>query len=259
MSRTAPLLDGKVAVITAAGSGMGRATALLFAGEGATVIVADIDGEGAEAVAAQAREKEGKAESYTVDVADLSQLRALFDFVGKRFGLLDVLHHHAGIPGPAGLDVSEDEWRRTIDVNMRSGFYGTGYAQPLLAKAGKSSVIFTSSVAGLIGSPLSPMYSMTKGGVVLLVKALALSLAPDGIRVNAICPGSVDTPMFPKFFDRYSEEEAERKRLAWVSSIPMKRIGQPEEVASAALFLASDLSSYVTGHALPVDGGITAQ
>jgi NAD(P)-dependent dehydrogenase (short-subunit alcohol dehydrogenase family) len=120
-------------------------------------------------------------------------------------------------------------------------------------------MIFTSSISGIVGSPLSPMYSMTKGGVVLLAKALALSLAPSGIRVNAICPGSVDTPMFPTFFERFSEEEAEKVKQAYISSIPLARIAQPEEIASAALFLASDLSSYVTGHALPVDGGISAK
>ena len=253
------LLAGRVAVITAAGSGMGRAAALLFAAEGAAVVVADLSDKRASKVSEEVPAGGRTADPYTVDVADLDQLKGLFGYVGDRFGKLDVLYHHAGIPGPSGLDVSDEDWQRAVDVNMRSGFYAAGYACPLLASAGRSSIIFTSSVSGLVGSPLSPMYSMTKGGVVLLAKSLALALAGDGIRVNAICPGSVDTPMLPTFFERFSKEEAEAKRAAYTQSIPMKRIAQPEEIASAALFLASDLSSYITGHALPVDGGLSAQ
>jgi NAD(P)-dependent dehydrogenase (short-subunit alcohol dehydrogenase family) len=250
------LLEGKVAVITAAGSGMGRAAALRFSAEGATVVAADIDEGKANAVAAEA---DGAIEPYVVDVADLAALSGLYDHIRGKHGRLEVLYHHAGIPGPAGLDVEEADWQRAIDINMRAVFYSATYGHRLLADSGGGSMIFTSSISGIVGSPLSPMYSMTKGGVVLLAKALALSLAPSGIRVNAICPGSVDTPMFPTFFERFSEEEAEKVKQAYISSIPLARIAQPEEIASAALFLASDLSSYVTGHALPVDGGISAK
>jgi NAD(P)-dependent dehydrogenase (short-subunit alcohol dehydrogenase family) len=253
------LLEGKIALITAGASGMGRAAALLFAREGATVVVADIDGERAEAVAGEVRSAGGSAESFAVDVTDLDRLKALFTFAGERFGKLDVLYNHAGLPGPAGLDVSDTDWQRTIDVNMRAGFYACGYARPLLVAAGGGSIIFTSSISGIVGSPLSPLYSMAKGGIVLLVKSLALSLAADGIRVNAICPGSVDTPMLPQFFGKLPEEEARRVREAYIGSIPLGRIAQPEEIASTALFLASSLSSFVTGVSLPVDGGYSAR
>jgi NAD(P)-dependent dehydrogenase (short-subunit alcohol dehydrogenase family) len=252
------LLDGKKAVITAAGSGMGRAAALMFAREGATVVVADVRGEAAMDVVEEIGGAGGNAEAFTVDVADLAQLRALFDHVGDRFGRLDVLYHHAGIPGPAGLDAGVDDFQRTVDINMRSGYYAASYAVPLLRAAGGGSIIFTASISGLHGSPLSPLYSMTKGGVVLLAKSLALQLAPEGIRVNAVCPGATDTPMLPQFFGRLPQEEASRRRAAYEATIPLRRIARPEEIAAAALFLASDLSSYVTGHALPVDGGVSA-
>jgi NAD(P)-dependent dehydrogenase (short-subunit alcohol dehydrogenase family) len=253
------LLDGKRAVITAAGSGMGRAAALTFAREGATVVVADIREEAAAAVVEEIRGTGGSAEAFAVDVRDLARLKALFDFVGDHFARLDVLYHHAGIPGPAGLDVDVDDFQRTVDINMRSGYYAASYAVPLLRAAGGGSIIFTASVSGLVGSPLSPLYSMTKGGVVLLAKSLALQLSPEGIRVNALCPGATDTPMLPRFFGRLPKEEADRRRAAYEATIPLRRIAQPEEIAAAALFLASDLSSYVTGHALAVDGGVSAQ
>lgn len=253
------LLENKKSVITAAGSGMGRASALAFAREGASVVVADIREDAAAGVAGEIREAGGDAEPYVVDVRDLAQLKGLFDHVEGSYGELDVLYHHAGIPGPPGLDCDVEEWQRAVDINERSGYYAASYAVPLMRKAGRGSIIFTSSVSGLYGSPLSPVYSMTKGAVVLLAKSLALQLGQEGIRVNVICPGATDTPMLPQFFGRLPKEEADRRRAAYEGAIPMRRLAQPEEIASAALFLASDLASYVTGVALPVDGGITAQ
>jgi NAD(P)-dependent dehydrogenase (short-subunit alcohol dehydrogenase family) len=252
------LLEGKTAVILAAASGMGRASALRFAAEGATVIAADLDGDGADAVAAEAP-PEGTIEPYTVDVADLDALKGLYVHLAERHGQLDVLFHHAGIPGPGGVDFPPEEFQKAMDINSRAVFYSASYGRSLLAAGAGGSMIFTASITGLVGSPLSPLYSMAKGGVVLLAKALALSFATDGIRVNALCPGAMDTPMLPQFFGRMPADQMAEMQASFEKTIPMGRVGQPEEVASAALFLASDLSSYVTGQALAVDGGITAK
>jgi NAD(P)-dependent dehydrogenase (short-subunit alcohol dehydrogenase family) len=184
--------------------------------------------------------------------------------VDREFGILHVLYNHAGIPGPAGLeDVSEADWQRAIDVNLKSAWYGTGFGIPLLRKAdGKGSIIYTASVSGLVGSTLSPLYSMAKGGIVNYARGVALALAKEGIRANVICPGPIDTPMLPQFFGRTPEQMAHaRENISefMAQAVPMQRAGDPTEIAGAALFLASDLSSYVTGVALPVDGGYTAR
>lgn len=254
------LLQDRVAVITASGSGMGRAGARRMAREGATVVVADLDGDAAKETVRLIEEDGGSAVAHPVDVSDLGQLKGLFEHVDREFGVLHVLYNHAGIPGPSGIEFTEDEWARSIDVNMKSAFYGTSYAVPLLRRAGgKASVIFTASVSGIVGSPFSPLYSMTKGGIVVLAKSLALSLAPD-IRVNVICPGPVDTPMLPRFFGRDPGADVDDLKKNFINtSVPLQRACQPEEIAEAALFLASDMSSFVTGVPLPVDGGLLAK
>ncbi len=258
------LLSGRVALITAAGSGMGRAGAELFASEGATVVVVDLDIGAAESTVASIEQAGGKALALQCDVADVGQLRAVFDRVEREYGVLHVLYNHAGIPGPAGLeDVQEDEWHHAIDVNIKSAWFGTALGLPLLRKAdGKASIIYTASVSGIVGSTMSPLYSMAKGGVVNFARGVALRLAPEGIRANVICPGPIDTPMLPQFFGRTPEQVAhatENMASFMQAAVPLGRAGHPKEIAGAALFLASDLSSYVTGVALPVDGGYTAR
>jgi NAD(P)-dependent dehydrogenase (short-subunit alcohol dehydrogenase family) len=258
------LLSGRVALITAAGSGMGRAGAELFAKEGASVVVVDLDAEAAGATVAAIEGAGGTAVAERCDVADIEQLRGVFARVEERFGVLHVLYNHAGIPGPAGLeDVAEPEWRRAIDVNLKSAWYGTAFGLPLLRKAeGKGSIIYTASTSGIVGSTMSPLYSMAKGGVVNYARGVALALAGDGIRANVICPGPIDTPMLPQFFGRTPEQVAHAKENMasfMATAVPMGRAGAPTEIAGAALFLACDLSSYVTGVALPVDGGYTAR
>ena len=255
-------LEGRIALVTAAGSGMGRASAVLFAREGATVVVVDVDEAAAAATVAAIEAEGGDAVAIGCDVSDESQVRDTIAEVDARFGVLHVLFNHAGIPGAGGMDVSLDEWRTAVDVNMLSAFFASKHAHPLLKRAqGKGSIVFTASVSGLVGSTQSPLYSLTKGGIVIFAKSLALRYAPDGIRSNVICPGATDTPMLPSFFGRApgsTDVAAETARFAR-ELVPLGRLGRPEEIASVALFLACDDSSYVTGVALPVDGGYTAR
>ena len=190
---------------------------------------------------------------------DLGALKALAEKVEREHGALHVLYNNVGIPGAAGLELTEDEWNLGLEINARASFFLSGYLTGALKAANGASVIFTSSTSGLIGSPFSPMYSFTKGGIIALVRSMALAWAADGIRVNAIAPGSVETPGLPAFFRTDDPEEIEARKRAFFATIPMGRASQPEEIAGVALFLASDLSSYVTGVTIPVDGGITAK
>jgi NAD(P)-dependent dehydrogenase (short-subunit alcohol dehydrogenase family) len=253
-------LDGRVALVTAAGSGMGRAAACLFAAEGAHVIVTDRDEAAAEETVALIEAAKGSATPRRLDVTDLDAMAEVFAEVGRKHGVLHVLFNHAGLPGAPGLDISEADFDRAIAVNLKGGFFATAKAAPLLRNAaGKGSVIFTSSIGGVAGSHLSPVYSAAKGGVVVMMKSLSLHLAHDGIRVNAICPGPIDTPMFPAFFGGQPGADPDALVQRLMTTIPLGRRGLPQEIASAALFLACDDSSYVTGVALPVDGGFLAR
>jgi NAD(P)-dependent dehydrogenase (short-subunit alcohol dehydrogenase family) len=257
------LLKDKVALVTAGASGMGRAAAEVFAENGAHVIVVDVNDQAAkETVAAIEGGAGGSAAAEIVDVRDLDALKALAGRVMSEHGRLHVLYNNVGIPGAAGLDLTPEEWDTGLEINARASFFLSGYLTDALKAGGAdggASVIFTSSTSGLIGSPYSPMYSFTKGGIVALVRSMALAFATEGVRVNAVAPGSVETPGLPGFFRVDDPEEIERRKAAFFATIPMGRAAQPEEIAKVVLFLASDLSSYVTGVTIPVDGGITAK
>lgn len=256
------LLKDKVALITAGASGMGRAAAEIFAREGAHVIVVDVNEEAAKETVAVIHAAGGSAAFAIVDVRDLGALKALAEQVESEHGKLHILYNNVGIPGAAGLELTEEEWNTGLEINARASFFLSGYLTSALKAGGAdggASVIFTSSTSGLIGSPYSPMYSFTKGGIIALVRSMALAFATDGIRVNAIAPGSVETPGLPAFFRIDDPEEIEKRKSAFFATIPMGRASQPDEIANVALFLASDLSSYVTGVTIPVDGGITAK
>lgn len=254
-------LHNRVALITAAGSGMGRAAAELFARQGAHVYVTDVRAEAAEEVAAGIRAAGGSADGYGLDVTDMDALHGMIDRIRDERGVLHILYNHAGSPGPSGLDTTDETWDKLVDLNLRSAFNATAYAADLLRAAdGKASVIFTASVSALKGSPYSPLYSMAKGGIVALVRALAVNLAPDGVRCNAICPASVQTPMLRGFLDRDDKGLSDEEMAGFIrQTTPLGRPAQPEEIAQVALFLASDQSSFVTGVALPVDGGYCAR
>ncbi len=255
-------LQNKLAAVTAAASGMGREGVLRYAREGARVAAIDIDGE---ALARLAREvaDAGGAPLETV-VADLSQAEQARDSIHQaaaRLGGIDVLWAHAGIPGPAsveGLDLAEYE--RAITLNLTSAVLAAGEVAQHMRKRGGGSLIFTASVSGLVGSMMSPIYSAAKFAVVGLAKSLAQRYAVDGIRVNVICPGLTETPMKDRFTSRSgdpAEKAANEQKL--LAAIPMARFGRAHEIADAALWLASDEASYVTGVALPVDGGYTCR
>jgi NAD(P)-dependent dehydrogenase (short-subunit alcohol dehydrogenase family) len=253
-------LEGRIAVVTAAGSGMGRASAIRFAAEGAHVVVSDKDEAAAKAVADEITAAGDAATSVGCDVGDLDQVKSMIDGVARTHGVIHVLFNHAGIPGAAGLDIAPADWADTVDVNQRGAFYTTTHALPLLRRAeGKGSIIFTASVSGVVGSPFSPLYSMTKGGIVLFMMSLAIKLGPEGIRSNAILPAMIDTPMLPQFFGREHGADIADLRDTYMASVPMARMAHPSEVASVAAFLASDDASWVTGVPLPVDGGFLAR
>lgn len=252
------MLQNKVALVTAGASGMGKAGAERFAEQGAFVYVVDRDEEATNAVVEGIRNNGGQAAGVVVDVRDLDALQKVADQVNEEQGKLHVLYNNVGIPGAAGMDLTNEEWDALIEINARASFYLTNYLTDSLKAAGGASVIFKSSSSGLVGSPFSPLYSFTKGGLIALVRSLALAMAEDGVRVNAIAPGSVETPGLAGFF-RASPEEVEERKKAFFAQIPLGRASEPEEIANVALFLASDLSSYVTGITIPVDGGLTAK
>jgi NAD(P)-dependent dehydrogenase (short-subunit alcohol dehydrogenase family) len=258
-------LQNKIGIVTAAASGMGRAGALRFAREGAAVGVADIDQARVDAVVQEITSAGGRALALVGDLRTDDFARDIVKRTANAFGGLDFVWNHVGHPGPAaieGLDMADFEL--AMDLNLRSVMVTTESAIPEMRARGGGAFLFTASTSGLVGSQFSPIYSMAKFGVVGFVRALAKRLAPEKIRVNAVCPGPIDTPMLRVFVARPDQQQApgEEDKEALIvrrsQQVPMRRTGKPEEIANAALFLLSDEASFVTGAALPVDGGATA-
>jgi len=250
-----------VAVVTGAAAGLGRASAQRFAEEGAKVVAVDIDGTGAESCAGELRLRGYEALGMKADVGSVEDLQAVFAEVTRVHDRLDILFSNAGVVGPNGLDVSETDWQRVVDVNLKAGFYATSLAAPIMRRSGGGSIIYTASISGLVASPFGfPLYALTKGGVVQLMRTVAVQLAPDRIRANAICPGQIDTGMWNEAASaRWQSDEEEERRSFLMSTIPLGRAGRPVEIAEVAVFLAGPESSFVTGVALAVDGGYTAR
>ena len=257
-------LQNKIGIVTAAASGMGRAGALRFAQEGAAIGVVDIDRAGVEAVVAEIAGAGGRALALAADLSQDEEARRIVKETARTFGGLDFVWNHLGHPGPASVEGLEmADFALAVDLNLRSQVVTTEAALPELRARGGGSLLYTASTSGLVGSQFSPVYSMVKFGVVGFVRALAKRVAKDGIRVNAICPGATDTPMLRVFVARPDQqstlgrdpEELVRQRAG---QNPMGRPARPEEIANAALFLLSDEASFVSGAALPVDGGATA-
>lgn len=241
---------GKVAVVTGGASGIGAATVRRFVQEGASVMIADLQAEAAEALAVELGDRTAP---YALDVTDLSAVEALMAAAVDEFGQLNVVFNNAGISSFGRVDeLDVEEWHRVIDVDLNAVFYGCRAAMPHLRASGGGAIVNTASISGLFGDWGLPAYNAAKGAVMNFTRALAADHARDNIRVNAVCPGGVETAMTDSLVQsRRAQEQYQRL-------VPMARMGLADEIASAVAFLASDDASYVTGHGLVVDGGVTA-
>lgn len=247
-------LAGKVAIITGAASGFGRASAIRFAREGASVMAVDLNGPGAEAVAAEIQAAGGRAIHQAVDVTSGPAVQAAWARAREEFGRLDVVFNNAGLPQAFTPIEETDEatFERLLAVNVLGVFHGCRAAIPILRQQGGGVLLNTCSTAGIRPRPGLAAYAASKGAAIAFTKALALEVAPHNIRAVAICPVAADTPMLTAFFGDRDPQEA---RAAFVKSVPMGRLNLPEDVANAAVFLASDEAAMVTGTAFEVDGG----
>jgi len=249
-------LKNKTALITGASSGIGRETALLFAREGAQLIIADINENGGEETAALVRAEGGEAYFIKTDVSSAKDNEAMVALAEEKFGKLDILFLNAGIMHSSddnAMTTEEDIWDLTMNINAKGVFLGCKYGIPALKRAGGGSVITTASFVAILGAATPQVaYTASKGAVLALTRELAVIHARENIRVNALCPGPLRTELLMKFLDT---EEKKQRRLV---HIPMGRFGEAKEMAAAALFLASDESSFVTGTDFLVDGGITS-
>jgi len=250
-------LDGKIAVVTGGGSGIGRAAALLFAAEGAAVAVLDQNGDAAAETVAQIG---GRAVAVAADVADAGQVEEAMARVGSELGPVSVLYNNAGVNSSGSvLDSTEEDWDRCFQVNVKGTYLCSAAAARMMSENGGGSIVNQGSVAALVGVANFAAYCASKGAVVALTRSMAVDLAPKGIRVNVICPGTVYTPLMrPMLTARGGGDEAKGLAMT-VAKYPIGRLGTPEDIARVALFLASDEAAFMTGSVVTPDGGMTAQ
>jgi len=251
-------LAGKVAIITGAGAGIGRATALLFAKEGAKVVVADRDSErGAETVSI-IREDGGEATFIQVDVSKAADAERMARATVETYGKLDILVNNAGIYTQGSVvEMTEEDWDRILDVNLKGVFLCSKYCIPEMIKVGGGTIVNIGSEAGIVGIKNQVAYNVSKSGIIGLTKSTAIDFAAHNIRVNCVCPGTTETPLVKAALERAPDPAAARRALEEVR--PANRLGRPKEIAAGILYLASDESPYATGAVLSIDGGYTAQ
>ncbi len=250
-------LQGKVALITGAATGIGRATAILFAKEGAQVVVADINEKDADETVQTIKKDGGEALFTYANLVNIIDVEKMVRTTVATYGKLHIFYHNAGVAGPGRIELTTEEaYDQIMDIHLKAGFFGAKFAAPEIKKAGGGSILFTASGLGLRPSSQSPAYSVSKAGLIMLTRALAVALAKDDIRVNAICPGPISsTPLWQGVLARNPEIVPEEYTQMNIQNRPIKRLGTPEEMAQTALFLVSPEASYITGVALPVDGG----
>lgn len=245
------LLEDKVAIITGAGSGFGRATSELYAEEGAKIVAVDYNEATAQETVSAIHDKGGEAIAVKADVSNEEDVNNFIQTAIDTYGQIDILFNNAGVYAPGTVEeTSLEDWNRSLDVNVTALFLSSKYALPYL-KETKGNIINTASAGGIIGFPEAIAYGTTKGAVISFTRGMAVDYAEEGVRVNAIAPGTGETGMTN---DLLEDEEVYK---GFVSPIPMNRLGKPEDIAHAALFLGSNQASYITGHVLPVDGGWT--
>jgi NAD(P)-dependent dehydrogenase (short-subunit alcohol dehydrogenase family) len=255
-------LDGKVALLTGAGSGFGRAGAMTFVREGASVAVADINVASGEATVRTIQEQGGQAVFIRADVSRVSDVETMVRTAARAFGRLDIFWHNAGNVGPGGIEqTSEEDYDLTMAIHVKGGFFGAKFAVAEMKKVGGGVILFTSSLAGIKTSRASTTYGIAKAALISLTKNLTISFAPYQVRVNAICPGAAETGLWPAFTNRGSDVFDPKKTEAvgqmYREKTPLGRLTDPQDVANAALFLCSDMGSYVTGEIMSVDGGLS--